>query len=118
MAAKTILIVDDDKDLALGLKALLETKGYRIVTAHDGDAGLTAAAKIIHPRRKLLPSREGKRSMALQGLALGSYALAEMIRERQPQLSTVVRGTSHVLGAAGLFYYGPRATNGYVRRLR
>jgi len=44
MAEKTILIVDDDKDLALGLKALLETKGYRIVMAHDGAAGLTAAA--------------------------------------------------------------------------
>jgi DNA-binding response OmpR family regulator len=43
MAEKTILIVDDDKDLVLGLKALLETKGYRIVTAHDGDAGLTVA---------------------------------------------------------------------------
>jgi DNA-binding response OmpR family regulator len=45
MAEKTILIVDDDKDLALGLKALLETKGYRIVTAHDGAAGLTVASE-------------------------------------------------------------------------
>ena len=44
MAEKTILIVDDDKDLVLGLKTLLETKGYRIITAYDGAAGLTVAA--------------------------------------------------------------------------
>jgi DNA-binding response OmpR family regulator len=43
MAEKTILIVDDDRDLVAGLKTLLETKGYRIVAAHDGAAGLTVA---------------------------------------------------------------------------
>jgi len=43
MAEKTILIVDDDRDLVLGLKTVLETKGYRIITAYDGAAGLTVA---------------------------------------------------------------------------
>ena len=42
-AAKTILIVDDDKDLVQGLKLVLEGHGYRVATAHDGAAGLTAA---------------------------------------------------------------------------
>ena len=40
---KTILIIDDDRDIVHGLKAVLETKGYRVVTAHDGVAGLLAA---------------------------------------------------------------------------
>src|ERR1051325_1990820 len=44
-AQKTILIVDDDKDLVQGLQAVLEGRGYRVVTAFDGSAGLTAAAK-------------------------------------------------------------------------
>lgn len=42
---KTILIVDDDRDIVQGLRALLESRGYRIVTAHDGEAGLKQAAK-------------------------------------------------------------------------
>ena len=43
--AKTILIVDDDKDLVDGLRAVLEGCGYRIVAAHDGEAGLKAATE-------------------------------------------------------------------------
>ncbi|HZZ82747.1 MAG TPA: response regulator [Gemmataceae bacterium] len=45
MAAKTILIIDDDRDLVQGLRAVLESRGYRIVTAHDGVAGLSVADK-------------------------------------------------------------------------
>jgi DNA-binding response OmpR family regulator len=40
---KTILIVDDDKDLVHGLRLVLEGLGYRIVTAYDGAAGLSVA---------------------------------------------------------------------------
>ena len=40
---KTILIIDDDREIVHGLKAVLETKGYRVVTAFDGVAGLLAA---------------------------------------------------------------------------
>ena len=41
----SILIVDDDKELAQGLQAVLEGRGYRVVLAHDGNAGLMGAAK-------------------------------------------------------------------------
>ena len=44
-AAKTILIVDDDREIVQGLRTVLESKGYRVVTAHDGDAGLKQAGK-------------------------------------------------------------------------
>lgn len=43
-AEKTILIVDDDRELVHGLQSVLETKGYRVVTAYDGSAGLNAAS--------------------------------------------------------------------------
>lgn len=42
---KTILIVDDDREIVAGLRTLLESRGYRVVTANDGDAGLKQAAK-------------------------------------------------------------------------
>lgn len=43
--AKTILIVDDDKEIVQGLRMVLEGRGYRVVTANDGDAGLKTAAR-------------------------------------------------------------------------
>ena len=33
---KTILIVDDDRELVEGLRAVLERQGYRVLQAHDG----------------------------------------------------------------------------------
>ena len=45
---KTILIVDDDKEIVHALQSVLESRGYRVTCAHDGAAGLTAAEK-EHP---------------------------------------------------------------------
>lgn len=42
-AGKTILIIDDDRDLVQGLRLVLENHGYRVLTAHDGAAGLDTA---------------------------------------------------------------------------
>lgn len=39
-----VLIVEDDLDLATGLKNNLEIEGYEVAVAHDGSAALTKAA--------------------------------------------------------------------------
>lgn len=39
MAAKTILVVDDDHELSDGLKTVLERQGYRVIQARDGQQG-------------------------------------------------------------------------------
>ena len=39
----TILLVDDDRDVVSGLRSVLESKGYRVLTAHDGNSGLALA---------------------------------------------------------------------------
>lgn len=39
---KAILLVDDEKVFADGLKLLLEKHGYSVTTAHNGDEGLSA----------------------------------------------------------------------------
>jgi DNA-binding response OmpR family regulator len=44
-SAPTILVVDDDREIVQGLRLVLEGKGYRVVSAHDGAAGLLAAEK-------------------------------------------------------------------------
>jgi DNA-binding response OmpR family regulator len=39
--AKTILLVDDDRELIDGLRTLLEKQGYRVVVANDGHQAKT-----------------------------------------------------------------------------
>jgi DNA-binding response OmpR family regulator len=36
---KTILVVDDDSELADGLRVVLERQGYRVIQARDGQQG-------------------------------------------------------------------------------
>ena len=37
---KKILVVDDEQQLALAVKIRLQSRGYEVVTAHDGKEGL------------------------------------------------------------------------------
>ena len=39
---KIILVVDDDRELVEGLRAVLERQGYRVIQAHDGHQGKQA----------------------------------------------------------------------------
>ena len=43
--AKTILLVDDDVDILSALRTVLERKGYRVLTASDGNQGLAVAER-------------------------------------------------------------------------
>src|SRR5262245_701867 len=43
--AKTILVLDDDLDLLKEVSAALQGKGYRVVTATDGNTGLAIAER-------------------------------------------------------------------------
>jgi DNA-binding response OmpR family regulator len=36
---KTVLIVDDDRELVDGLRLVLERQGYKVIQAHDGHQG-------------------------------------------------------------------------------
>ena len=41
--SRKILLVDDDAEVLQAMKVVLESKGYVVVTASDGNAGLAAA---------------------------------------------------------------------------
>jgi CheY-like chemotaxis protein len=43
--AKKILIIDDEDDIRLAVKVLLESKGYEVVEANGGKKGLTLLKK-------------------------------------------------------------------------
>jgi len=42
---KTILVIDDDRDILDALRTVLERKGYRVLTAMDGNSGLARAER-------------------------------------------------------------------------
>ncbi len=42
-AKKTVLLVDDDNEIIESMRTVLESKGYRVIIARDGNAGLTVA---------------------------------------------------------------------------
>lgn len=42
---KTILLVDDDTEVLSSMRMVLESRGYRILTANDGNAGLAVAER-------------------------------------------------------------------------
>lgn len=44
---QTILVVDDDRELVDGLRAVLERQGYKVMQAHDGHQG----KQVIYDRR-------------------------------------------------------------------
>jgi len=78
MDKKKILIVEDDKDIAKGLKLRLEANGYATASASDAHSGTEAAAK-EHPDMILLdlglPDENG-------------FVMMENL-QRHPSLSTV-----------------------------
>lgn len=42
---RTILLVDDDADILSAVRTVLEKKGYRVLTAPDGNRGLALAER-------------------------------------------------------------------------
>jgi DNA-binding response OmpR family regulator len=44
-AQKTVLLVDDDNEILESMRTVLEAKGYRVMVARDGNAGLTVAER-------------------------------------------------------------------------
>ncbi|MFO0956344.1 MAG: response regulator [Isosphaeraceae bacterium] len=45
--SKTILLVDDDIEILEAMRAVLENRGYRILIARDGNAGLAVAEREV-----------------------------------------------------------------------
>jgi DNA-binding response OmpR family regulator len=42
---KVILLVDDDNEIIESMRTVLDSKGFRVIVARDGNAGLTVAER-------------------------------------------------------------------------
>src|SRR5438132_1072696 len=45
MPTRTVLVVDDDHEIVHAIRAMLESKGYRVMMASDGNAGINIAER-------------------------------------------------------------------------
>src|ERR1700684_3096138 len=79
-AKKTILIVDDEPNIVLGLRDALEFEGFRVIAAVRGDEGVSLAQAEMPDAVILdlmLPDMNG-------------YAVCEALRGLRPQLPIVM----------------------------
>ncbi len=44
-AKKKVLLVDDDEEIVMSMKIALESRGYQVLTANDGNAGLAVVER-------------------------------------------------------------------------
>jgi CheY-like chemotaxis protein len=56
MTKNTVLLIDDDYDVAFGASLRLQAAGYETLTAHDGQAGVDVARR-RHPAAIVLDVR-------------------------------------------------------------
>jgi len=70
---QTVLIVEDDPTMLIGLKDNFEFKGYKVLTAADGEAGLKAALN-AHPDLVVLDIMLPK---------INGYEICRMVREQR-----------------------------------
>lgn len=68
------------------------------------------------PTQELKRSDDGGKAMFAQNVAVGAYAIGNLLHERRPQAGRLFRGLGHVATAVGVGYYGTRATVGYFKR--
>jgi len=77
---ETVLIVEDDATMLRGLKDNFEFKGYRVLTAADGEAGLNAAL-------------DGKPDLIILDIMLpkiNGYEVCRLIREQQLEMPIIM----------------------------
>lgn len=78
--AEAILIIEDDPTLLRGLKDNFESRGYRVRTAADGEAGLDAA--LANPPDLIL--------LDIMLPRLNGYEICRAIRERQLDMPIIM----------------------------
>src|ERR1700716_1938877 len=96
-ANRTILLVDDDNEIIETMRTVFDGRGYRVLVARDGNAGLTVAERenpdlIILDM--MITGKEGRRDRAYAEL-LGvkdyirkPFAIEKLVRSAEKILGT------------------------------
>ena len=76
----TILVVEDDHDIRVGVRTLLEDEGFRVLTVTDGRSALDLLERASEPPRLIL--------LDLMLPVMDGWRFAELLRKR-PRLARI-----------------------------
>ncbi len=102
---KRILLVDDDQEIVESMKAVLETRGYQILVARDGNQGL-AMAESEEPDLVVLDMMMPKRS---------GFLVLEKLRRSRPDPMRVIMITANE-GSRHKAYAEMLGVDDYIRK--
>jgi DNA-binding response OmpR family regulator len=105
MPAKTILLVDDDQEILYAMRAMLENKGYRVLTASDGNAGLNVAER-EKPDLVIVDMMMPKKS---------GFLVLEKLKSRKQELPRVIMITANE-GGRHRAYAEMLGVDDYIRK--
>jgi DNA-binding response OmpR family regulator len=104
-AAKRILLVDDDPEIVESMKAVLESRGYEILVARDGNQGLVMAEQET-PDLVVLDMMMPKRS---------GFLVLEKLRRGNPNPVRVIMVTANE-GSRHKAYAEMLGVDDYIRK--
>lgn len=104
-AKKRILIVDDDAEITTAISYALESKGYAVVVARDGNQGL-AMAERDHPDLVILDMMMPKRS---------GFLVLEKLRRTEESPTRVIMITANE-GSRHKAYAEMLGVDDYIRK--
>ena len=104
-ASKRILLVDDDQEIVESMKTVLESRGYQILVARDGNQGL-AMAESEDPDLVVLDMMMPKRS---------GFLVLEKLRRSRPDPMRVIMITANE-GSRHKAYAEMLGVDDYIRK--
>ena len=104
-SAKRILIVDDDQEIVESMRTVLETRGYQILVARDGNQGLVMAES-EEPDLVVLDMMMPKRS---------GFLVLEKLRRSRPDPMRVIMITANE-GSRHKAYAEMLGVDDYIRK--
>jgi DNA-binding response OmpR family regulator len=104
-ASKRILLVDDDLEIVESMKTVLESRGYQILVARDGNQGL-AMAESEEPDLVVLDMMMPKRS---------GFLVLEKLRRSRPDPMRVIMITANE-GSRHKAYAEMLGVDDYIRK--
>jgi DNA-binding response OmpR family regulator len=104
-AGKRILLVDDDQEIVESMKAVLESRGYQIMVARDGNQGLVMAES-EEPDLVVLDMMMPKRS---------GFLVLEKLRRSRPDPMRVIMITANE-GSRHKAYAEMLGVDDYIRK--
>ncbi len=104
-ANKTVLLVDDDQEILHAMRAVIENKGYRVLTATDGNMGLNVAEREM-PDLVIVDMMMPKKS---------GFLVLEKLKSRKKTLPRVIMITANE-GGRHRAYAEMLGVDDYIRK--